>query len=514
MCTGIHIRMLGTIKKTSMKIYIIILFSIFSLACKAQNETEYLTKSEIKNDLKFFDNFIQNQSSYQGLNGFDYRKDFDKYVKQIDDDNVSKSDFGIFLTKTIGKIGDRHSYIRGYNLPNNLFLPFVVAPLNNKVIALNYNKSQREYHLLYQKFPFLKAINSVQIDEFLKKIVPGDINAPEIALWTRSVKQLKYMSDNYAIIDKKVPENYEFTFTNGKTDTLVEIPLITKRSTFITWDEKFYRINNPRRNDLNNAELIKNLFHIDENNIAYLRIPSMVDQEDASVFFQTINEFMNKVRSSVSLIIDVRGNGGGTRHLINELAGYFIHPDSSYIVNATRQRGKLPLNEDLKDDLHNRFLFSRNELDVQEQNLVDKFMATFVPMYDLDDNKYSEFHYFLLNGKKLTKNKYHYNKPIYVMTNEKSFSAASVFASVFKGLPNIKLVGVNTDGSSGNSERFELPNSKLRGKISTMVSFQKNGQILDGIGTKPDIVIERNLKQIFWKEDYQLNRLKELINEE
>ena len=100
------------------------------------------------------------------------------------------------------------------------------------------------------------------------------------------------------------------------------------------------------------------------------------------------------------------------------------------------------------------------------------------------------------------------------MANEKSFSAASVFASVFKGLPNIKLVGINTDGSSGNSERFELPNSKLRGKISTMVSFQKNGQILDGIGTKPDIIIERNLDQIFWKEDYQLNKLKELIKEE
>ncbi|MCC1485548.1 S41 family peptidase [Winogradskyella immobilis] len=497
-----------------MKIYIIIFLSIFSLTCKAQNETEYLTKSEIENDLKFLDDFIQNQSSYQGLNGFDYREDFHKYLEQIDGNKISKSDFGIFLTKTIGKIGDRHSYIRGYDLPNNLFLPFVVAPLNDKVVALNYNKSQKEYHLLYQKFPFLKAINTIQIDDFLKKVVPKDIKAPEIALRTRSVKQLKYMADNYAIMRKTIPENFEFTFTNGKTDTIVKIPLENKRSTYITWDEKFKRVNNPKRKDLNKPELIKNLFHIDEDNIAYLRIPNMVDQEEASVFFQTINEFMVKAKSSVSLIIDVRGNGGGTRHLINEFAGYFINPNTSYIVNATRQRGKLPLNEDLKDDLHNRFLFSRNELDAQEQDLVDKFMSTFVPMYNLDDNKYSEFHYFVLNGKKLTKDKYHYDKSIYIMTNEKSFSAASVFASVFKEIPNIKLVGVNTDGSSGNSERFELPNSELRGKISTMVSFQKNGQILDGIGTKPDITIERNLDQILWKEDYQLNKLKELIKKE
>ena len=497
-----------------MKIYIIILLSIFTLTCKAQNETEYLTKSEIENDLKFLDDFIQNKSSYQGLNGFDYRKDFQKYLEQINGDKISKSNFGIFLTKTIGKIGDRHSYIRGYDLPNNLFLPFVVAPLNDKVVALDYNKSQKEYHLLYQNFPFLKAINTIQIDDFLKKIVPEDINAPKIALRTRSVKQLKYMADNYAIIGESVPENFKFTFTNGKTDTIVKIPLENKRSTYITWDEKFARLNNPRRKDLNNPELIKNLFHIDENNIAYLRIPVMTHKEDALLFFETINKFMNKAKSSKSLIIDVRGNGGGTRHLIKELAGYLVHPDSTYIVNATRQRGKLPLNEDLKDDLHNRFLFSKKELDYKEQDLVDKFMSDFVPMYNLDVNKFSEFHYFVLNGKKLSKDKYHYNKPIYIMANEKSFSAASVFASVFKGLPNIKLVGINTDGSSGNSERFELPNSKLRGKISTMVSFQKNGQILDGIGTKPDIIIERNLDQIFWKEDYQLNKLKELIRKE
>lgn len=80
-------------------------------------------------------------------------------------------------------------------------------------------------------------------------------------------------------------------------------------------------------------------------------------------------------------------------------------------------------------------------------------------------------------------------------------------------MPNIKVVGVNTDGSSGNSERFELPNSGFRGKISTMVSYQKNGKILDGIGTEPDIFIERSLDQILLKEDYQLNKLLEIINQ-
>ena len=44
-----------------------------------------------------------------------------------------------------------------------------------------------------------------------------------------------------------------------------------------------------------------------------------------------------------------------------------------------------------------------------------------------------------------------------------------------------------------------------------VVSFQKNGEILDGYGTKPDIKIERDLNQVLWLSDTQLEKLKELI---
>ena len=61
---------------------------------------------------------------------------------------------------------------------------------------------------------------------------------------------------------------------------------------------------------------------------------------------------------SKALIIDVRANNGGTRDLLYEFAKYLIHPDSIYVVNATKQRGPLPLPKDYKKSLHNRFLFS------------------------------------------------------------------------------------------------------------------------------------------------------------
>jgi hypothetical protein len=44
-----------------------------------------------------------------------------------------------------------------------------------------------------------------------------------------------------------------------------------------------------------------------------------------------------------------------------------------------------------------------------------------------------------------------------------------------------------------------------------MVSFQKDGKILDGSGTEPDIKIERDINQILWKSDTQLEKLRSLI---
>ena len=73
-----------------MRIYIVILLSIFTISCKAQNETEYLTKSQIEKDLAIFDEILQNKSSYQGLNGYSYKKDFEEYLNKVSEKQIHK----------------------------------------------------------------------------------------------------------------------------------------------------------------------------------------------------------------------------------------------------------------------------------------------------------------------------------------------------------------------------------------------------------------------------------------
>ncbi|AFU68599.1 peptidase S41 family protein [Psychroflexus torquis ATCC 700755] len=500
-----------------MKIFTVILLSIFTLFCNAQKDTDYLTKSEIENDLKILDGILKNQSSYQGLNGFDYRKDFDNYLDQLDGTKITKSGFGLFLSKTIGKIGDRHSYIKGYDLPETLYFPLSFAPFKGKVLVLEYDKANKEYAFWNSEFPYLKSINNIPLDQILPKIIPSEQLAPKSSYSLLAIRDLRDIETVFSIlnINFNLPNTLPVTLTNENgIEKVVDIKLVSDENKAYLWDERFHKKNFfLREEQLNDIEIIQQFFTI-KDNIGYIQIVDMLSIDDSPVFFEYLNDFMIKAKETDALIIDVRDNGGGTRDLIQELAGYFVDPNSVYVVNATRQRGKLPLNDELKKELHNRFLFSRDELDRREQNTVDKFMTSFEPMYNLDNDKFSEYYYYIFNGQKITKDKYHYDKPICILTNERSFSAASILVSTFKGLPNIKIVGVNTDGSSGNSQRFELPNSELRGKISTMVSFQKNGKILDGIGTAPDIKIERNLDQIFLKEDHQLNRLLEILRME
>ncbi len=493
-----------------MKILLTILFSIFFLPSNAQEKR--LTKQQITDDLSFLRRSLNERSSYAYLNGYDFNSDFDHYLGALSNFTMLE-DFALFLTETIGKMGDRHSSVNGYKIRDSIFLPFMYAPENHKVRVLKRGVDS-ELRTLNPKFPYLTKIDGIPITPFLKQIIPGQVTAPKDAYFTNAVRELRDIQKMYTLLKRALPSEIKLTLSDSlmMNDTVLTVSPVSKSMRSSYWDEKQERrYALTRDEDYNKPEFVQQLFAV-KNQIAYIQIPAMVSKQDAPLFFEELNLFMKSAQNtSKALIVDVRSNGGGTRDITYELAKYFVHPDSVYVVNVTRQRAPTPLPEEYKESLHSRNLFSFSELDSREQKSVTGFLKTFKPVYELEDRKYSEYYFGLFNGKKLSERSVYYNKPVYVLANEKSFSAASVFVAAFKGIPAITVAGVTTDGSSGNSERIELPDSKLSIKISTMVSFQKDGKILDGFGTSPDIKIERDLDQILWKADTQLEKLRTLI---
>ena len=494
---------------------IIPLFCLVIVHVQAQDN--WLTKKQVTEDVEFLTKTLNEKSSYAYLNGFDFNKDFETYLKSLND-STRLENFGLFITNTLAKIGDRHSAlngIRGYSLNESLFLPFVYAPVNDKVVVLSYDED-KTLKILDPNFSYLKKIDGLELDEFLQQTRPGDIEAPKETYYTLAVRDIRDIQKNYILLNKPLPKEVKLTLSDDlfQNDTTLIVPVIDKSERQRPWDEKFeidYLFIEDE--DFNQPEIIDGLFSLDDN-IAYIKLPEMVSKDEAPLLFEKVNSFMKSIQNnSEALIIDVRANSGGTRDLLYEFAKYLIHPDSIHIVNIVKQRGPLPLPKDYQESLHSRFLYSFSELDDREQKKATDFLKNFKPIYELDETKYSEYYFGILNGEKLSATQFYYNRPVYILANEKTFSAASVFVSAFKGIPNIKIVGITTDGSSGNSDWVDLPNSKLFGKISTMVSFQKNGKVLDGYGTTPDIKIERDMSQVLWRSDTQLEELKVLIKE-
>lgn len=467
---------------------------------------------EALEDIEAFEKILKENSSYLNKTGFDYSgqivslKNDIKTLPKVEVEYLRSS-----MEKIIAQIGDRHSsvkynknYSKGYPFG---FLPFIVAPFEGKVIALQKN-DDKKYKALLREYPFLKSINKIKIDAVLEVARPKDIMAPDKAKFYRQVKELRYIDEIFSMnLGIKLLDDVKFEFTNfdNTKDTIVSISLANKR---MSWDD-IGNVGNKYEEAMINGNYEK-LFQWKQN-VGYLIIPDMTSKRK---YIKYLKKQMLKYKSSDALIIDIRGNGGGTRDILMALAQYFIHPnDDPMVGNVAYVRtddGPIGNNYSMKT----RYLYTYNSkmFTDKDRKAIDKFKKDFEPAWKFNSNRFSEAFYLVLSHKKNNRS-YFYNKPIYILMNERCFSAASVFASVLNGLENVSLVGQTTDGSSGRSMKISLANSGIRLKISTMISFQPNGKTLDGNGTNPDVEIEPNLNYILGNKDNQIQQLMEMIIE-
>jgi C-terminal processing protease CtpA/Prc len=85
---------------------------------------------------------------------------------------------------------------------------------------------------------------------------------------------------------------------------------------------------------------------------------------------------------------------------------------------------------------------------------------------------------------------YFYAQPVVVLCDSDCFSATDNFLGALQGQPNVTLLGLASGGGSGRMTRYTLPNTKLPITVCQMASFQANGDLFDGRGVAPDIVME------------------------
>jgi C-terminal processing protease CtpA/Prc len=178
------------------------------------------------------------------------------------------------------------------------------------------------------------------------------------------------------------------------------------------------------------------------NNIGYLKILSWsnhVKVDDKNVA-ELVEEELNKLTESESIIIDVRENGGGNSNLAESLARHFIDKKIQFCTVLRKKSDSTELVEEA---------------------------------FNIEPGET------------------YLDKKVVILTDAKCLSSNEMFILMLKDTGKAITIGQTTGGGSGNPKDFNLhlANKDFTLRVSTWRMYRNNGQPLEGVGIEPDISI-------------------------
>jgi len=419
-----------------------------------------LTAREAMQDLDELEYRLLDQFSYLELRDVDHEAAFDT-VRAAMGDEIRLDDFAIQIAKLLALFGDGHARVENleWYQPRG-WTPFLLAEAgaDGRVVAFLEDRSA----LLDAEHPFVNAINGARIDMWIEQAAELFGGSPQ---WVRrnAVRDTRCFTHLCRELDVDLNqvvvtlENHDRTSTKDLTLDVSEY-----RPEYGEW---------PRKDHMRLR-----------GDIGYVRIAEM--NEATAPIVRAVEAFAD----ADAIMIDVRGNTGGSRDILRAIFPIFMPPDvSAMVVNAARYR----LSETFgPDHLEARFMYPRDSErwnDI-ERAAIDLFAESFEPEWKVADAAFSPWH-FMVMSRSEDDPTFVFTKPVVVLIDESCFSATDIFVGAFDLLPNVTLFGETTGGGSGRTMPIRLANSGLSIAVSSMASFRPDGRLYDGRGIMPDITV-------------------------
>ena len=427
------------------------------------------SRKDTERDLDELEWLFENRFSYLKRLQVDYQTALDSIRSSLGR-GISRTELAVQLQKIICLFGDGHSLINSPIIKRmgGPYLPFLVADSKGMPVAFTSDRSA----FLSQDYPYVVALDGVGLEKWFAVAKQTVAQGSKQLVRHGCIRQLRNIG--YLRKELSLPPSeslsVELESRDGNSRHTLNVQLIEECPMFGCWPE----------GDVNEP-----IVQILEEDIGYLRIaPFMFFKPE---YQEGLIEGMETLRNTRGLIIDVRGNGGGSRAPLRTLFPFFLAPDAKpKVLNVAAYR--LGHRRDILDA---RWLYPvdwKGWSDAEREVIV-RLAKTFTPEWELPADQFSEWYYFVI-GPSTTSGYYHYAEPVVVLMDSINFSAADIFLGAFKGHPNITLMGTPSSGGSGRRQETWLENSKICVHLSSMASFRSNGLLYEGRGIQPDIVME------------------------
>ncbi|MFQ5844717.1 MAG: S41 family peptidase [Planctomycetota bacterium] len=432
-----------------------------------------LTRAEAEADLAVVVRLLESRYSYLERTGFDYRPAVENLKGRLD--GITVRQFAVELMKLIAPFGDGHARVR----KRWIYLPIGYAAFHVRAVAGGRLVAMDPDHEAFvdADHPYLTHLDGVDVQRWVEA--------------ARAIVQ--HGSPQY--VRRKCLEHLVYAKFLRR-----ELGLPAGGAVRLRLESENRRSRTELERDLTSDVLVlfMPLSRHEEpatlaGGIGYLPIEGMDDRPE---FLYGLMKAMEDFRKTRGLILDVRGNGGGTRHALRALFPYLMKGDDPpRVVNVAAYR--LQAEDEAGDPrgfLSNRFMYPALHPDwsPEERAAIAGAAAAFEPEWRLPAGKFSAWHYLVLEpvAEQAGRRYYHYDRPVVVLLDAGCFSATDIFLSGFKGWRNVTLMGTPSSGGSGRSRSYGLENSRIKVRLSTMASFRADGRAIDGNGIQPDVIVE------------------------
>ncbi|MHC5027263.1 MAG: S41 family peptidase [Planctomycetota bacterium] len=440
-----------------------------------------LTPEQVRDDLDALRRAIDEDFAYRNMRNLDVDAD---PIWTAPERTVPTHEHAARIQAFINRFGDGHAGVRSrpWN-PAHRSIPVLFFEGADGIVATR--PDQRD--LLVPGYPYVEAMDGVPVERWLEVAEPHVMQGSPQLIRQSAIRSLRTPTPLRAALDLPTSDEMVIALATGDRQNrlYVTVRLSSHRPGYDRWP-------------LRTSERL-------DDNVGYLRIAAMNDE-----WIGRMHQTMWTFRDTDGLIIDVRGNGGGSRGILRSLWGYLMDEDDAPTVANIAQYRLSPRFPE--DHLANRGLFRADDDRWSEPHraAIAAAAASFVPTWTPDPDAFSPWHYLVLDRTGDIR-EYHYDKPVIVLCDTGCFSATDVFLGALTLHPNVTLVGRPSGGGSARSVSHVLPGSGLRIRLASMASFRPDGRPYDGRGVEVDVDVMPTPGYFIGTEDPALDRALQIL---